>query len=84
MADVYRATRNEPRVGVGEWTGDFRQGYTYVAGDASDEVPAYICDYLVSHGLLEDIRVASGPSASPAPPVGPTPPKVTKLGGNDG
>lgn len=79
MADAYRATRNEPRVGVGEWTGDFVHGRTYIAGEGRDEVPPYICDYLVSHGLLEDIRVASGPSASPEPPVGPSPPKVTPL-----
>jgi hypothetical protein len=75
----YRATRNEPRVGVGDWTGDFRLGVTYEAGDNPGQVPEYICDYLVSHGLLVDSRVATGPSASPAPPVGPTPPKVTPI-----
>jgi hypothetical protein len=72
----YRATRNEPRVGVGEFTGDFRLGQTYVAGDGPGQVPEYICDYLVSHGILVDARTATGPDASPAPPVGPTPNKV--------
>lgn len=79
MGQEYRATRNEPRVGIGEWTGDFHLGVIYEAGDESPQIPEYICDYLVSHGLLVDARLAGGPAESPAPPVGPSPPKVTRI-----
>lgn len=75
----YRATRNEPRVGVGEWTGDFRRGEVYTAGDEPGQVPEYICLYLVSHGILADARVSQQPADSPTPPVGPSPPKVTPI-----
>ncbi len=74
----YRATRNEPRVGVGDWTGDFRQGQYYEAGDGPGQVPEYICDYLVSHGLLVDSRVSTKPADAPILPSSPTP-KVTPL-----
>lgn len=79
MTDLYRATRNEPRVGVGDWTGDFRRHQIYEAGDKPNQIPPYIADYLVSHGLLVDARVSDERATSPAPPVGPTPPKVTAI-----
>lgn len=76
---VYRATRNEPRVGIGNWTGDFYRGQEYESGDARNQVPEYICDYLVSHGLLVDARVMEGPASTPVPPISPSPPKVTAI-----
>lgn len=75
----YRAVRNEPRVGVGDWTGDFRHGEIYEAGDEPPQIPEYICLYLVSHGLLVDARVSSDRASSPTPPVGPSPPKITAI-----
>jgi hypothetical protein len=76
---LYRATRNEPRVGVGNWTGDFMRGeeyesWEYVEGERCPRgmVPDYICDYLVSHGILVDARVSDGPADSPKLPVGPS------------
>jgi hypothetical protein len=72
---TYRGTRNENRVGVGEWTGDIRRGEEYESGDRRDQIPEYICDYLVSHGILVDARTAEGPMGAPAPPSSPAPPK---------
>lgn len=69
----YRATRNEPRVGVGDFTRDFFHNEIVEAGDGPGQVPAYICDYLVSHGILVDARIADGPAGSPLP-ASPTPP----------
>lgn len=79
MAAEYRATRNEPRVGIGDWTGDFRRGQTYTAGDGPTDIPEYICLYLASHGILVDARVSTEAASSPAPPVGPVQPKVTRI-----
>ena len=84
---TYRATRNEPRVGIGNWTGDFRRNELYESAAPNESgsyppgtIPEYICDYLVSHGVLVDSRVSFEPADSPTP-VSPmsTVPKITKL-----
>jgi hypothetical protein len=95
---VYRATRNEPRVGVGSWTGDFRRGELYEGVEAEsfnengepvyprkpNTVPEYIGVYLCSHGVLVDARVEERPAETPMPPS-PTPPVsiVALNGAND-
>lgn len=90
---AYRATRNEPRVGVGEWTGDFFRDQVYEPSHANEEgvyprgrnlVPDYLCDYLVSHGILENLDTAKV-VAAPAPPVSPQPRaiSVTPLTSNE-
>lgn len=73
---AYKATRNEPRVGVGNFTRDFRQGDIIEPGDdvRAGQVPQYLCDYLVSHGLLVDAGVFDGPADTPVPPS-PLPPE---------
>ena len=77
---TYRATRNENRVGIGNFTKDFVRGHRYNSGDGPGQVPEYICQYLVSHGILVDDRTAEGPMDTPAPPVSPNPkPKITPL-----
>lgn len=91
---VYRATRNELRVGVGSFTGDFRRGELYEGVPPDQDgnyprrpglIPEYIGVYLASHGILVDARISEEPAATPAPPS-PLPPNtvsVVPLGGDD-
>jgi hypothetical protein len=76
MSVKYRAVRNEPRVGIGNFTMDFYRDQMYEEGDERGQVPDYICDYLVSHGLLVDSRITLEPAGSPVPPTSPLPPSV--------
>jgi hypothetical protein len=90
---TYRATRNEPRVGVGNWTGDFYRGHLYegVEPDGYDEngrptyprgpdkVPEYIGIYLASHGVLVDARISEEPADTPTPPSAQPPVRVIPI-----
>lgn len=45
---AYRATRNESRVAVGDWTMDLTKGQVI----PTDLVPDYVADHLMEHGLV--------------------------------
>lgn len=53
---AYRATRDENRVAVGEWTKDLYKGQVL----ADDEVPDGVAEHLKGHGLLVDVDEGSG------------------------
>jgi hypothetical protein len=57
----YRATRTEPRVGIGSFTLDFEKGVVYPEGETKDgrnNIPPEVADYLTQDGLL--VWVADG------------------------
>jgi hypothetical protein len=49
---AYRATRDEPRVAVGDWTRDLHKGEVL----PTDRVPDEVADHLMGHGLLIEVE----------------------------
>lgn len=94
---VYRATRNEPRVGVGNFTMDIKRGELYEGVEAEgfsedgkpiyprrpNAVPEYIGVYLASHGILVDARIEERPAETPTPPSPLPPVSIVPLNGVD-
>lgn len=48
---AYRAVRNEPRMGIGEWTRDLRKGEVLQSSD----LPQEVAEHLVAHGVLVEV-----------------------------
>lgn len=94
---VYRATRNEPRVGIGNFTMDFKRGELYEGVEPDDfkedgtpiyprrpnSVPEYIGVYLASHGILVDARIQETAAETPMPPSPLPPVSIVPLNGDD-